>query len=142
MRHFGDKAGASFQDFQKAQGKFRGADDASRAQYDAELKERTNRKLNWNIKNRWEQRQLDDMLQNYDVKAAQFRDFTKLKHSGMTADVQDFSSVDEIFYFMEHMFTEGFDESHMSIALDVFLRDVAKFEEGDLENPTFKLFIR
>ena len=43
---------------------------------------------------------------------------------------------------MESMFSEGFDEHHISIALDVFLRDVAQFEESDLENPTFTLFIR
>lgn len=43
---------------------------------------------------------------------------------------------------MENMFTEGFDEHHIGIALDVFLRDVAQFEEDDLENPTFKLFLR
>jgi len=40
------------------------------------------------------------------------------------------------------MFTEGFDEHHMSIALDVFLRDAAIIEEKDLENETFKKFLR
>ena len=43
---------------------------------------------------------------------------------------------------METMFTEGFDEHHISIALDVFLRDVAQFEDKDLDSPTFKLFLR
>ena len=40
------------------------------------------------------------------------------------------------------MFTDGFDEHHISIALDVFLRDVAQFEDKDLENPTFQQFLR
>lgn len=40
------------------------------------------------------------------------------------------------------MFTEGFDERHISIALDVFLRDAAFFKEEDLENPTFQVFLR
>jgi hypothetical protein len=39
---------------------------------------------------------------------------------------------------MENMFSEGFDEHHISIALDVFLRDVAQFEDKDLENATFQ----
>lgn len=43
---------------------------------------------------------------------------------------------------MENMFTEGFDEHHIGIALDVFLRDVAQFEEEHLENPTFQMFLR
>ena len=43
---------------------------------------------------------------------------------------------------MENMFTDGFDEHHISIALDVFLRDVAIFDDKDLESPTFKLFLR
>lgn len=48
------------------------------------------------------------------------------------SNVQEFGSVDEIYFFMENMFTEGFDEHHIGIALDVFLRDVAQFEEEDL----------
>jgi hypothetical protein len=40
------------------------------------------------------------------------------------------------------MFTEGFTEKHLLIALDIFLRDAAQFEEKDLTNPTFKQFVR
>lgn len=43
---------------------------------------------------------------------------------------------------MEELFTEGFDEKHISIALDVFLRDYGQFEETDLEKQTFKDFVR
>ena len=50
--------------------------------------------------------------------------------------------MDELYFFMDNMFTEGFDEHHISIALDLFLRDAAIFEEKDLENPTFKQFLR
>ena len=56
--------------------------------------------------------------------------------------MQEFNSADEIFYFLESIFTEGFDETQISLALDVFLRDVHQFEEKDLESPTMKLFIR
>lgn len=40
------------------------------------------------------------------------------------------------------MFQDGMDEHHISIALDVFIRDAAFFEEEDLKNPTFKEFVR
>jgi hypothetical protein len=40
------------------------------------------------------------------------------------------------------MFLEGFNEHHISIALDVFIRDAAFFKEEDLENPTFQVFLR
>lgn len=40
------------------------------------------------------------------------------------------------------MFIDGFNEHHISIALDVFLRDVALINDKDLDSPTFKQFIR
>lgn len=46
--------------------------------------------------------------------------------------------MDEIYFFMDEMFTSGFDEKHIGIALDVFLRDFGQFEEADLQKPTFK----
>lgn len=54
----------------------------------------------------------------------------------------DFNSVDEIYFFMDEMFTSGFDEKHISIALDVFVRDFGHFDEKDLEKETFKDFVR
>jgi len=38
---------------------------------------------------------------------------------------------------MEQMLTEGMDEHHLNLALDIFLRDAAIFEEEDLEKPVF-----
>ena len=40
-------------------------------------------------------------------------------------DIREFSSADEIYFFMETMFSEGFTEKHIMIALDIFLRDAA-----------------
>jgi hypothetical protein len=34
--------------------------------------------MNWNIKNRWEQRALDDVMKNTDIKSLRFRDFNKI----------------------------------------------------------------
>jgi hypothetical protein len=36
-------------------------------------------KLNWGVKNRWEQRQLDEIFKNKDRRAVQFRDYGKQK---------------------------------------------------------------
>ena len=80
-------------------------------------------KLNWGIKNRWEQRALDEVIKNKDVRRAQFRDLAAIKAESYATDISDFHSVDEIYFFMESMLTEGFNEKHMSIAMDVFLRD-------------------
>jgi hypothetical protein len=81
--------------------------------------------MNWNIKNRWEQRELDDVMKNVDIKSLRFRDFTKIaeQQAAYGKDLREFNSVDEIYFFMENMFTEGFTEKHISIALDIFIRD-------------------
>ena len=96
---------------------------AYRKEYEAEMKKRYETKMNWGIKDRWEQRELDTVIKNRDVRAAQFRDLDKIKQESYGSQIADFNSVDEIYFFMEEMFTAGFDEKHISIALDVFLRD-------------------
>lgn len=67
------------------------------------------------------------MSKNRDVRAAQFRDLDKIKAEVYGSTVKDFNSVDEIYFFMEEMFTAGFDEKLISTALDVFLRDFGQF---------------
>lgn len=61
------------------------------------------------------------------MRQAQFRDLSKIKVDSYGANLVEFNSVDEIYYFMDEMFTEGFDEKTISIALDVFLRDFGQF---------------
>ena len=69
----------SWADFKRHQGRYgQNRDDADRLEYEKEIKERTNRKLNWNIKNRWEQRELDDVHKNFDIREARYRDFTRI----------------------------------------------------------------
>jgi len=82
------------------------------------------------------------VLKNRDVRASQFRDISKIKRENYATNMQEFNSADEIYYFMDNMFSEGFDEKHIQIALDVFLRDFSQFEEKDLEQDTFKRFVR
>ena len=121
---FAYRGGTKYEDYKKDRGKFgKDRDDEYRTAYEKDKKQRMETKLNWGIKNRWEQRSLDEIIKNKDVRSAQFRDLAAIKAESYAKDISDFHSVDEIYFFMEQMFTEGFDEKHMSIALDVFLRD-------------------
>jgi hypothetical protein len=43
------------------------------------MKQRMETKMNWGIKNRWEQRALDEVMKNKDVRSSQFRDVAKIK---------------------------------------------------------------
>ena len=134
---------SSYSEYKQTQGKFgKGRDDAYRAEYEKDRKKRYELKMNWGIKNRWEQRELDMVLKNRDVRQAQFRDLSKIRVDSYGAKLATFNSVDEIYFFMDEMFTAGFDEKTISIALDVFLRDFGQFEEADLEKDTFKKFVR
>jgi hypothetical protein len=117
-------------------------DDSYRAEYEKEKMKRFETKMNWGIKNRWEQRALDEVLKNKDVRQSQFRNLHKIQEDSYAANITEFHSTDEIYYFMDEMFTEGFDEKYINIALDVFLRDFDQFNEKDLERPTFKQFVR
>ena len=66
-------------EFKKEQAKFgKDRDDSYRVEYEKEMMERTKNKMNWNIKNRWEQRALDDVFKNKDMKSLRFRDFGKI----------------------------------------------------------------
>ena len=132
-------------EFKREQAKFgKDRDDSYRAEYEKEIQERTKNKMNWNIKNRWEQRALDDVMKNIDIKSLRYRDFTKMaeQQAAYGKDLREFNSVDEIYFFMENLFTEGFTEKHISIALDIFIRDAGQFQDKDLQSPTFQSFLR
>ena len=115
-----------FEKYAKEQSKYgRNRVDASRLEYEKEVKDRTNLKLNWGVQNRWEQRELDEVLKNQHVRRSSHRDISQIKKDGTAHRIQEFHSVDEIYYFMDNLFTEGFDERSINMALDVFLRDFA-----------------
>ena len=54
-------------------------DDEFRAAHEKEVKKRYELKMNWGIANRWEQRELDAVMKNKDVRKAQFRDLSAIK---------------------------------------------------------------
>jgi hypothetical protein len=120
--------GVSYGQYKQSTGRFgKDRNDSYRDTYAKEQKERSERKLNFGIKNRWEQRDLDEVLKNRDVRKSQFRDIAKIKSDSYAANITTFHSVDEIYYFMDNLFTEGFSEEHIATALDVFLRDFGQF---------------
>ena len=59
----------SFQKMKSAMGHSETVRD-ERAAYEAEMKKRMETRLNWGIKDRWEQRELDSVIKNRDVRAA------------------------------------------------------------------------
>lgn len=59
----------SWESFKKEQGKYgHNRQDSYRAEYEKEKRQRFETKMNWGIKNRWEQRALDDVYKNKDVR--------------------------------------------------------------------------
>jgi hypothetical protein len=106
------------------------------------VNEREVRRLNFNRKDRWQQSELDDIMKNFDIKTAKFKDFSKLAIDANILNKKEFNNVEEIYYYLEQLFKEGFLEEHISSALDVFLKDIKFFKEEDLKTDSFKLFLR
>lgn len=86
-RAFAQSQGASWQDFKQNSHKYAKDGEHGRAEYERELKERSERKLNWGIKNRWEQRELQEIVENKDVRRTRFRNVAKLQGQ---AQLQEF----------------------------------------------------
>jgi len=64
QRNFAAGKRPSWADYRKSSARYGQASDdnsGARAEYEKEVKERVDRKLNWNIKNRWEQRAMTDL---------------------------------------------------------------------------------
>lgn len=75
---------------------------------------------------------MQDITENADVRRTRHRDFARLETQAVSLNIQEFNSVEEIYFFMEQLLTEGFTEQHINLALNIFLRDAAFFEEEDL----------
>jgi hypothetical protein len=106
------------------------------------VSDREARRLNFNRRDRWQQRELDDIMNNFDIKTTKFKDFSKLAREANIINKKEFNSIEEIYFYLEGLFKEGFLEDQISSALDVFLKDIKFFKEEDLRNISFKQFIR
>lgn len=113
-------------------------------QYESFIKEREDRKLNFNRKNRWEQRELDDIMKNFDIKSAKFKDYAKIIKDNFIINDKVFSSIEEVFFYIDSILStsEYLSEDVISNCLDVFIKDFDKFKAEDLENPIYKKFVR
>jgi hypothetical protein len=105
------------------------------------VSEREKRRLNFNRKDRWKQRELDDIMKNFDVKQAKFRDYAKLQREANIVNIKEFKSIEEIYYYLEEILKEGFLEDHIGMALDIFIKDIKFFKSEDLESRQFKAFV-
>lgn len=114
----------------------------SMRQYENYLNERLKRKQNFNRKNRWQQRELDEIVKNFDIKTAKFKDFAKIAEENSILNNKKFDSVKEIYFWVESLLkkSEFLSEEVISNALDIFIRDFYTFEAEDLNNETFKKF--
>lgn len=112
--------------------------------YEAFVKEREFNKLNYNRKNRWEQRVLDDIYKNFDIKLAKFKDFKKVALENKILNNKKFNSSEEVIYYIKDLLTKTdyLSEDVISNALDAFIKDFNKFKEEDLKNDIYKNFIK
>lgn len=97
--------------------------------------------MNFNRKDRWKQRELDDIVKNFDIQQAKVKDISKLIQEANIVNLKQFNSVEEIYYYLGNLLKEGFLEEHISMALDVFIKDIHYFNAEDLSNNSFQLFL-
>ncbi len=71
------------------------------------IKEREKRRLNFNRKDRWKQREIDDIFKNFDAQKAKFKDYSKLSQELQIVNKKSFSCIDEVYYYLENIFKEG-----------------------------------
>lgn len=109
--------------------------------YVEHVTEREKRRLNFNRKDRWKQRELDDIMKNFDVKQAKFKDYAKLSREANIVNLKEFKNVEEIYFYLEDLLKEGFLEKHIGMALDVFIKDVNFFKSEDMSSKNFRRFL-
>jgi hypothetical protein len=105
------------------------------------VSEREKRRLNFNRKDRWKQRELDDIMKNFDVQQAKFKDYSKLSREANIVNLKEFKSIEEIYYYLDEILKEGFLEEQIGMALDVFIKDINFFKSEDLHSKQFKNFV-
>ena len=119
------------------------------SKYKEHVSEREKRRLNFNRKDRWKQRDIDDVYKNFDVKNAKFKDFSKIASELKIFSKLEFRSIDELFYYIENLFKEGIFklkigmlEDQISSGLSIFLKEIFIFKEDDMKNKAFVNFVR
>jgi len=75
--------------------------------YTDHVNEREKRRLNFNRKDRWQQRELDDIMKNFDVKQNKFKDLSILIKDAKIHNLQSFNNIDEIYFYLENLFKNG-----------------------------------
>lgn len=75
--------------------------------YTDHVNEREKRRLNFNRKDRWQQREIDDIMKNFDVKSNKFKDLSILIKDAKIHNLQSFNNIEEIYFYLEKLFKNG-----------------------------------
>lgn len=75
--------------------------------YTDHVNEREKRRMNFNRKDRWQQREIDDIMKNFDVKSNKFKDLSILIKDTKIHNLQSFSNIEEIYFYLEKLFKNG-----------------------------------
>jgi hypothetical protein len=107
--------------------------------YNKFIEEREQRKLNFNRKNRWQQRELDEIFRNFDYRTSKEKDFIKISIDNEYIKDKNFNSFEEMMYFIEEHLkkTEFLSEKVISNCLDVLIKDFSRLKAEDINKKTF-----
>lgn len=75
--------------------------------YGNHVNEREKRRINFNRKDRWEQREIDDIMKNFDVKSNKFKDLSLLIKDSKINNLKSFNSIEEIYFYLDELFKHG-----------------------------------
>jgi len=75
--------------------------------YSDHVNEREKRRLNFNRKDRWQQREIDDIMKNFDVKSNKFKDISLIIKDAEINNFQSFNNIEEIYFYLEKLFKNG-----------------------------------
>ncbi len=105
-------------------------------EYQQFIEEREQRKMNFNRKNRWAQRELDDIMKNFDIKTAKFKDYAKIQVEDKIYNDKKFNSIEEVLFFIEDILSksEFLSEEVVSNSLDVFIKYFNQVKAEDIQN--------
>lgn len=119
-------------------GKVINNDKNERIKYEQYINDRMQRKINFNRKTRWEQKELNEIIINFDLKTAKNRDLNSSLKEKIT---EEFSS-SSIFNQIEKIYSkkEFLVEDEINKILDVFNDNIGNYSKTIYENQLFLKF--
>lgn len=119
-------------------GKVVNNDKNEKIKYEEYINERMQRKLNFNRKTRWEQKELNEIIINFDLKSAKNRDLNnslKERSNEKFNSSMIFDQIEKIYKKKEFLI-----EDEISKILDVFIDNIGDYSKSIYENELFVKF--